>query len=159
MKHGIILTVALTILFAAADQLSKYFANLYISSPISLIDNWFILQKSHNKGMAFGIEMMPQLVLLFTTVILIFVIIHLVYKEINLKKLTSVFAVSLILGGAFGNLIDRLRLGGVTDFISFKYWPAFNLADLFIVMGVILGVVFYKKILKSKRTESAYFTD
>ena len=45
-------------------------------------------------------------------------------------------ALGLVLGGSIANLIDRVRLGHVTDFLDFRYWPAFNLADTFIVVGV-----------------------
>ena len=44
----------------------------------------------------------------------------------------------LVIGGSVSNLIDRVRLGHVTDFLDFKYWPAFNLADSFIVVGVAI---------------------
>ena len=45
-------------------------------------------------------------------------------------------ALGLVLGGSVSNLLDRVRLGHVTDFLDFRYWPAFNLADTFIVVGV-----------------------
>ena len=45
-------------------------------------------------------------------------------------------ALGLVLGGSLGNLLDRVRLGHVTDFLDFRFWPAFNLADVFIVVGV-----------------------
>jgi signal peptidase II len=47
-------------------------------------------------------------------------------------------ALGLVIGGSVSNLIDRVRLGHVTDFLDFKYWPAFNLADSFIVVGVAI---------------------
>ncbi len=47
-------------------------------------------------------------------------------------------ALGLLIGGSVSNLIDRIRLGHVTDFIDFRYWPAFNLADSFIVLGVVI---------------------
>ncbi len=47
-------------------------------------------------------------------------------------------ALGLVLGGSLGNLLDRVRLGHVTDFLDFRYWPAFNLADVFIVVGVAI---------------------
>jgi signal peptidase II len=47
-------------------------------------------------------------------------------------------ALGLLIGGSISNLIDRIRLGHVTDFIDFRYWPAFNLADSFIVLGVVI---------------------
>ena len=45
-------------------------------------------------------------------------------------------ALGLVIGGSVSNLVDRVRLGHVTDFLDFEYWPAFNLADTFIVVGV-----------------------
>jgi len=45
-------------------------------------------------------------------------------------------ALGLVIGGSVSNLLDRVRLGHVTDFLDFRYWPAFNLADTFIVVGV-----------------------
>jgi signal peptidase II len=49
-------------------------------------------------------------------------------------------ALGLLIGGSASNLIDRIRLGHVTDFLDLRYWPAFNLADSFIVVGV--GILF-----------------
>ncbi len=49
-------------------------------------------------------------------------------------------ALGLLIGGSSSNLVDRIRLGHVTDFLDFRYWPSFNLADAFIVVGV--GVLF-----------------
>ncbi len=50
-------------------------------------------------------------------------------------------ALGLLIGGSAGNLVDRLRLGHVTDFLDLRYWPAFNLADTFIVVGVAVLLV------------------
>jgi signal peptidase II len=50
-------------------------------------------------------------------------------------------ALGLLIGGSASNLIDRVRLGHVTDFIDVRYWPAFNLADSFIVSGVVILLV------------------
>ena len=54
-------------------------------------------------------------------------------------------ALGLLIGGSTSNLIDRIRLGHVTDFLDFRYWPAFNLADSFIVVGV--GILFVALVL------------
>ena len=53
---------------------------------------------------------------------------------------TRTIALGLVIGGSIANLLDRVRLGHVTDFLDFAYWPAFNLADTFIVVGV--GLLF-----------------
>jgi signal peptidase II len=52
----------------------------------------------------------------------------------------------LVLGGAAGNVIDRLRIGGVTDFVKLPYWPAFNVADVCIVAGVIILIFVLERV-------------
>jgi len=58
-------------------------------------------------------------------------------------------ALGLLIGGSSSNLVDRIRLGHVTDFLDFRYWPAFNLADTFIVVGV--GILFAAILLGDTR--------
>ena len=58
-------------------------------------------------------------------------------------------ALGLLIGGSTSNLIDRIRLGHVTDFLDLRYWPAFNLADSFIVVGV--GILFVALLLGETR--------
>ena len=58
-------------------------------------------------------------------------------------------ALGLLIGGSASNLVDRIRLGHVTDFLDFRYWPAFNLADTFIVLGV--GILFAAILLGDAR--------
>ena len=72
-------------------------------------------------------------------------------KELNLKNRLSQVAIALLLGGAFGNLIDRFLRGYVVDFIAIGTWPNFNLADSFICVAVLLVIVFYYKIKKVKK--------
>jgi len=57
-------------------------------------------------------------------------------------------ALGLVIGGSLSNLVDRVRLGHVTDFLDFRYWPAFNLADTFIVIGV---AILFATLLASER--------
>jgi len=142
-------TFILTFLLIVADQVTKFQADKLITEPIKIFDNYLVLTKIENPGIAFGLEL-PKVLLITITVVLIAVIIHLIYREINLKHKISILASSLILGGAIGNLIDRVMAGSVIDFISIKYWPTFNLADIFIVTGVILVIVFNKKIIPRK---------
>ncbi|MBT3865206.1 signal peptidase II [Candidatus Peregrinibacteria bacterium] len=144
---GFLVTDLLILIFVALDQATKYLAETYISEKIPLIENFLTLEKSHNPGIAFGIHV-NQIALLVITILLIAVLIHIAYKEINLRKTLGILSVGLILGGAIGNLIDRIHYGHVIDFISFKFWPAFNLADLFIVTGVLMVVIFYKRVVK-----------
>ncbi|WP_029688800.1 signal peptidase II [Thermoanaerobacter sp. A7A] len=131
------------------DQLTKYLAVKYLM-PIGsypVIKNFFHLTYVANKGAAFG---MLQNKTLFFIIITLIVGAVLIYSMIKLPG-NSVYnyTLAMILGGAIGNLIDRVRLGYVVDFIDFKFFPAvFNVADSFIVIGaIILG---YLMIFKGK---------
>lgn len=121
-----------TIILVLLDQLVKRL----------IID--FKLQYTQNTGIAFGIPLNKAL-LIIGSVILIAAVIIIAKKELNLAKEISRVSVSLILAGAFGNLIDRVFRGYVIDFISIWKWPNFNLADAFIVVGILLLIIFYKK--------------
>lgn len=109
---------------------------LPLNESITIIENIFYLTLVKNKGAAFGIFKDFNLLLIvisLTAIILIF---------INLKKLylNSKFKIPLILilAGAIGNLIDRLRYGYIIDFLDFRIWPVFNIADSSITIGAIL---------------------
>ncbi|AEF17492.1 MULTISPECIES: signal peptidase II [Thermoanaerobacterium] len=121
------------------DQISKYFVVRYLK-PIGtfpIIDNVFNFTYVENKGAAFGILQNKTVFFIIITVIVGTI---LVYSIINIPSSTFYkFTLSMILGGAIGNLIDRVRLGYVVDFIDFRFFPAvFNLADSMIVVGAIL---------------------
>ncbi len=62
----------------------------------------------------------------------------LMYRRLMSEKVIIRWGVALLLGGAVGNLIDRLRIGGVIDFLDFRIWPVFNIADIGICVGVAL---------------------
>jgi len=64
-------------------------------------------------------------------------------------------ALGLILGGTVGNLIDRLRFGGVTDFIDIGLWPAFNIADSAVVVGTIIFAYALLRLARAQKTDSS----
>jgi signal peptidase II len=67
-------------------------------------------------------------------------------------------ALGLLVGGSIGNLVDRLRIGHVTDFLDLRFWPAFNLADTFIVIGVaslVLALVDAERQPRIRRTNQS----
>ncbi len=131
-------------LVVGADQLSKHYAQQYLDffHPIVVNDfwNWVLV---YNSGAAFGVLSHYagwQRYFLSALAIIVSVFLGvLLQKEKNLK---NALAFAFIIGGALGNVIDRLSYGAVVDFIQwhFKdyYWPAFNLADSFITLGVVL---------------------
>lgn len=148
-KHISFILISAT-LFAIADQLTKSWALERLSSgSLVLIDPWFSLELSLNPGAAFGITP-PFIVLVLLTIILIPTILYLAIKELELKNKITRSAIALILGGAIGNLLDRFTQGAVTDFIAIGTWPNFNLADIYISLGVLLILVFYGKIVRIK---------
>lgn len=96
-----------------------------------------------NPGAAFGFLPNHQLIFLITTiVVVIFILFY--YRRLKPHECAVKFALGLELGGAVGNLIDRLFFGRVTDFIDFRIWPVFNIADIAIVVGLaVLGWAVY----------------
>ncbi len=116
------------------DQVTKFFASK-ITAPIQVIGTFLELDLVHNTGAGFGILQGWRWPLILIALIIIGVIIWQSrrYKD---DLMTYIF-LGLVLGGAIGNLIDRIYVGYVIDFISFSFWPAFNAADSAITIGVI----------------------
>jgi len=121
-----------------ADQLSKYL--------IRHSSGFYIC----NFGVAFGIKI-PDIIFWIFWLAIIFFILFGLYKKCFLH---STLYILLILAGAVSNIIDRLYFGCIIDFIDLKIWPVFNLADVFITLGVILLIFsFYKETSKSSLTK------
>jgi signal peptidase II len=138
---------------AFIDQLSKFFALQYLSSqtPVSLIPQILDLTLVRNSGVAFGLfsGYAPALFTVITvSLVFLFVVANRSHGKTTQGTSTADrWALSLILGGAIGNWIDRLRFGAVIDFIDFRVWPVFNIADAAITIGVGL---YFIRVLTSK---------
>jgi signal peptidase II len=122
----------------AADQLTK----AIVSSQLALGDavdilGPFSIHHVHNTGIAFGLFADATSIVIALTACAIGALVLFFARSGRRHPLLPV-AVGLVLGGSLSNLVDRLRLGHVTDFLDLDYWPAFNLADTFIVVGVML---------------------
>lgn len=138
-----ILPLSIGLLVFALDQLAKRWAATTLgpephARAITLGPEWLRLVYSQNTGVAFSLfQGMPTL---FTiTSILITAGAIVAYITYLPNRVTWVQAsMGLLLGGAVGNIADRLRLGYVVDFISVGWWPVFNLADSAIFVGVIM---------------------
>lgn len=129
------------------DQLSKVAItkNLFLHQSIPVINEIFYLTRVHNRGAAFGILKNQLLFLIITSLVAIGLICYNL-KAGNEKRKASNFALGLILAGAAGNLIDRIFFGYVIDFIDFRIWPVFNIADSSITIGAcILGWLLIQK--------------
>jgi len=130
------------------DQISKLAVmnSLRIHESVSVIAGFFNLVHVRNRGMAFGFLNRPDINFGFYLLVAasFVAIVFLLIWFIKLKESDplTVLALSLILGGAVGNLIDRLRFREVVDFLDFYvgdyHWPAFNVADSAITVGAIL---------------------
>ncbi len=127
--------------FTLLDQASKWAAETYLTQGTSLplIPNVFQLTLAYNTGAAFSLlHNQPHLLSIFTTLLFLLLLAYALIRSQFARG--ELLAMSLILGGALGNLIDRLRTGHVTDYfdvIAIRY-PVFNVADSFIFIGVIM---------------------
>ena len=143
--HSGVAYLLLPIVLAVVDQVTKYLAimSLPLQEGIQVF-SWFDLYLTYNSGAAFsflaGASGWQRWFFVTIGFAAVTYMIYLVCTNLNKK----VFCLSLtfIIGGALGNLIDRIFLGVVTDFISVHlyeyYWPAFNMADSFITIGAFL---------------------
>jgi len=127
------------------DQLTKYAVahNLEMGVPVSVLGSWVRFTYVENPNAAFGIPLCSRGGVLIPLVILVtFFVVILLLRSRSLFELVGL---SLILGGAIGNLLDRIRTGRVVDFIDIGIgphrWPYFNIADSAVTVGVIMLAV------------------
>jgi len=136
------------------DQLSKYLIlqNLKLRESIPVVDNIFHLTLVYNKGAAFGIFQNGINIFIIAALIAIGVIIFdITGSKRKDKDLFYNLALGLVLGGILGNLFDRIYLGYVIDFLDFRIWPVFNVADSAITIGaLLLGYLILRKDAKAK---------
>lgn len=116
------------------DQLTKYLVREAIAPPFSW-DPYLAIELSHNTGIAFSMPLPIAVIIPLTLVVIGWLIWTLWHKS---QPYILSLALSFILAGAVGNLLDRVFLGAVTDFIAVWRFPIFNLADTFISLGVLL---------------------
>ena len=119
------------------DQLTKFIItkNLMPHESMPVIKGIFHFTLVHNRGAAFGILKGQLFLFIFTSAIAI-ILIYRTLKNCHLNLYS--ISLGLILAGAIGNLIDRLIFGYVIDFLDFRIWPVFNIADASITIGAIL---------------------
>ena len=150
----------LILLVVTVDQLTKKLAIRVLrdaGQSITIIPDLLSLTYTENKGVAFGMEFAPAgMLLLLTGLITIIVLVYVILS----KNRTTLFLVpfALIVGGGIGNMIDRVILGRVVDFIYFdlyhgkifgtylSLWPIFNVADSAISIGACMLILFHNRI-------------
>lgn len=131
------------LIIVVADQFSKTWIRSNLPEGSSLFETGFLrITHVHNTGAAFGLFQDQSFALIIValigiTAILAYVLV--IYRYFPLPRMMlGKVALGLVFGGTLGNLIDRLRFGYVTDFIDFGFWPAFNIADSAVTVGIII---------------------
>lgn len=153
MKRHHIISIISFFVLVFLDQITKYFAVLKLKDkePFVIIQDIFEFHYLENRGAAFGMLQNKQLFLLSLTVIFLLFMCYVFYKMPSEKKYIPLRVLGvMILAGAIGNMIDRVRMQYVVDFLYFKLidFPIFNVADCYVtVAGVSLlfFVLFYYK--------------
>jgi signal peptidase II len=145
MKRSVtdILTCLLTVIaVVAVDRLTKFFfsSQLQPGESFAVIRNVFHFTLVHNTGIAFGLFKNNGFVFFVIPVIAIGLLVYNIYYYHKFGELDRwyIVAFSLILGGAIGNLADRIMAGHVIDFIDLRIWPVFNIADSAITIGAFI---------------------
>lgn len=137
----------------AADQLTK----LIVSNRLRLDEALHVLgpfsiHHVQNSGIAFGLFASATVVVTALTALAVgWMLVF--FARSGARHPVLPVALGLLIGGSTSNLIDRIRLGHVTDFLDLRYWPAFNLADSFIVVGV--AILFVALLLGETRQRRA----
>jgi len=145
--------LVIVIILVLIDQASKFFvgSTMSVGQQIVLIPDVFNIRYILNKGATFGILENAQW--LFISLTAIVVVIILVQIRSERKRGHSVIPEAILLGGALGNLIDRLIFGYVRDFLEVPFFAVMNFADWFVTLGVILVIVKYVFFYKRDRDQ------
>ncbi len=145
------LWIMIIIIIVAIDQIAKYFvvANIQTDQMIPVIDKFFYLTLHRNSGGAWSIMEGSRTVFLIVIPIISAVVIYFIIKN---KSPFLRLSLSMVLGGAIGNYIDRLLIGKVTDYLLFYFgsyaFPIFNAADMAVTGGTILLAIYLLFIYK-----------
>lgn len=159
---AIIISVVLMAVAVGLDQISKYIvvANMELHESIDVIPNIFRFTYIHNRGAAFGsFDEHRWVFLILSTVAIVAILVYLFWKKPQNKLLLA--SLILITGGGIGNMIDRVFLGYVIDFLDFCAFPSlwmwiFNVADVFVCVGAgLLALWMILDTVKETKAEKA----
>ncbi len=134
------MVIALSVLILVLDQISKFYISsiLSLGQSIPVIRDVFHISLVYNTGCAFGLLRNQKILFILLSAVVILYILRDLFSSGRLYGLGRKAALGLVLGGAAGNLLDRLRLGYIIDFLDFRVWPVFNIADSAITVGIII---------------------
>jgi len=136
----------ITVLIIIGDQATKQMAlsGLVLNHSSPIIQGFLNLSLTYNYGAAFSILQNRQGILIPITLIVSGIILYYMIRNKKTGHWSLMLSLALILGGGIGNLIDRIRLGYVIDYLEFKFvqFPVFNVADMSVVCGSALLVIY-----------------
>lgn len=140
--------LTLVALLVVADQVSKYWVVQTLGPEImqkriALIGDWVNIVYSHNTGIAFSLFQGMSQILTITSLLVTVGAVYFYWTRLPRSQFLPQLIIGLIVGGALGNIIDRVRLGYVVDFIQVGWWPVFNLADSLICVGAALLMLLF----------------
>lgn len=140
-RHLLLLSVSLSVLLF--DQLTKVWIRSFLALGESFPSDWPVrFTYVQNTGIAFGIKA-NQIFLVFVTMAVVLSLLFVSIRYHMFQTRAVRLGLALMMGGATGNLIDRVGLGYVTDFVDLQVWPVFNVADSAVVVGVGLLSYFF----------------
>jgi signal peptidase II len=143
---------AIALAAIVADQVTKHIVagNLRLGEGVHVVGP-FTIRHVQNSGIAFGLfSNATPAVIVVTTIAIAWMLAY--FARSGARHPVLPLALGLVIGGSVSNLADRVRLGHVTDFLDFRYWPAFNLADTSIVIGV--GILLAALVLAEREPAS-----
>ena len=148
-----VIILVLTLLLTSLDQILKLVINnqFDLNKSIEIIPNFFNLTHVHNYGAAWSILNNKSFFLVLVALAALVMIYFYFIKGKSLKKIDIIF-ISMLISGIIGNMLDRIRLGYVIDYLDFNIFgydfPVFNLADTLIVLAIIILII---KTLKEEK--------
>ncbi|MCK5107965.1 MAG: signal peptidase II [Nanoarchaeota archaeon] len=125
--------------FIILDQLTKYFAVKHLTKSFPIIKNIFHFTLVKNTGIGFGLLRESNTLLIFLTIAILGLIIY-YFRYLSDDRKYNI-GISLVTAGALSNLIDRIVRHNIIDFIDFRIWPVFNIADSLILVGIVWLII------------------
>jgi len=144
---------AIAVAAVVGDQVTKHVvvSNLQLGEGLHVVGPFWI-RHVRNSGIAFGLfSNATPAVIVVTGIAVAWMLVY--FARSGARHPVLPVALGLVIGGSVSNLADRVRLGYVTDFLDLRYWPAFNLADSFIVIGV--GILLVALLLAEREPQSS----
>ena len=164
MTRKAAILIPVLILGVALDQLTKFLiaARIPLGGRIPVVEGFFNLVHVRNRGAAFSLlsNLSSDFAWLFfvATTTLVLLVVGYLWWRLSEREWPSALGFSLIMAGALGNLIDRVRLGEVIDFLDFylgrHHWPAFNVADSLVCVGA--GVLILMLFIEGKEEDVSH---